>query len=690
MNAISPAFTSHQRLYRLALVTALLLPPAASLTAQEIEGEPAPELNNWVQLGIGGAFIDGNKASFQRRSGLPRNVFGGIESFHFEQEIPNDGLLKLDGRGIFDNHDYSIQLELDYPYQYFLRVGYFEHRTWYDGSGGYFRPSDTWFPPRTGSLHIDRSELRAEAGLRLPDIPQITFRYSRFTREGDKDSTAWGDTTDTGGLGIRNIVPAFRKIDEVRHQFALDAHHTLGPTTLGLGFRYEILEHDNTHNLHRNPGEATDRRVTQRDTYDADLFHVHATTQSWLRDNLLVTTGYAYTDLDSDVSGYRLYGATFDPDFANRLPDANSFEALTGSSQLSQHVVNLNLLYRPWEPLAIIPSARIEKQDVDSDSRFSQPAQPLAPNLQEATADRGLLNVSEAIELRYTGLTNWVFSTRGYWLQGSGDLDETWTNLGTGATVVDRSTDDDRFVQKYSASVRWYPLRRLNFGAGYSFKLRDNDYDHPTDSTSNDPISGNRYPAFLTAQSFQTHEVSFKSTWRPRQNVTLVGRYAYQLSEIQTRADNLGRNTSADVTSHIAGASLSWVPLARLYLQGNLNYVFDRTETPVSDITSAVLDARNDYWTASLVAGLALDNKTDLTGSYFFYRADNYVDNSTVGLPFDSGAEEHGFNAALSRQLSSRVRCSLRYAYFTSNDFTAGGHRDFDAHLIQSSLQYRF
>jgi hypothetical protein len=690
MNAISPAFTSHQRLYRLALLTALLLPPATSLAAQETEGEPAPEFNNWVELGVGGAFIDGNKASFQRRSGLPRDVFGGVESFHFEQEIPNDGLLKLDGRGIFDNHDYSIQLELDYPYQYFFRVGYTEHRTWYDGSGGYFRPSDTWFPPPTDSLHIDRSEVRVEAGLRLPDIPEITLRYSRFTRDGDKDSTSWGDTTDTGGLGIRNIVPAFRKIDEVRHQFALDARHTLGLTTLGLGFRYEIQEHDNTHNLRRNPGEATDRRVTQRDTYDADLFHVHATTQSWLRENLLVTTGYAYTDLDSDFSGYRLYGATYDPDFANRLPDANSFEALTGSSQLSQHVVNLNLLYRPWEPFAIIPSARIEKQDVNSDSRFSQPAQPLAPNLQEATADRGLLNVSEAIELRYTGLTNWVFSTRGYWLQGSGDLDETWDNLGTGANVIDRSTDDDRFIQKYSASVRWYPLRRLNFGAGYSFKLRDNDYDHPLDSTSNDPGTGNRYPAFLTAQSFQTHEVNFKSTWRPRQNVTLVGRYAYQLSEIETRADNLGRNTSADVTSHIAGASLSWVPLARLYLQGNLNYVFDRTETPVSDITSAVLDARNDYWTASLVAGLALDNKTDLTGSYFFYRADNYVDNSAVGLPFDSGDEEHGFSAAISHQLSSRVRCSLRYAYFTSNDFTAGGRRDFDAHLIQSSLQYRF
>jgi hypothetical protein len=691
MNAMPTQPPATRPDYRLALITALLLPSGHALLAEDTEAEPVPEdYRNWIELGVGGTLIDGNRGAFQQRSGLPRGAFGGVESFHFEQEVPNDGLLKVDGRGIFDNHDYSIRLELDYPYQYFFRIGYSEFRTWYDGSGGFFRPSDTWFPPPTDALHLDRSELRVEAGLRTPDLPELTVRYSLHTREGAKDATAWGDTTQTGGLGTRNIVPAFRDIDETRHQFALDARHTLGSTALGLGFRYEIQEQDNSLNLRRNPGEANDRRATQNDSFDADLFHVHATSQSPLRENLLFTTGYAYTDLDSDFTGYRIYGTTYDPDFANRLPDFNSFEALTGSSRLSQHVVNLNLLYRPWEPVAVIPSARIEKQDITSHSHWSQPAQPFSPNLQEASADRGLLNVSEALELRYTGLTNWVFSTRGYWLQGRGDLDESWENRGTGANVLTRSTDDERFVQKYTAGIRWYPLRRFNLGAGYSYKLRDNNYDHPTDSTSNDPASGNRYPAFLLAQRFHTHEANFKSTWRPRHNVTLVARYAYQVSEIQTRPDNLDRLTTADITSHITGASVSWIPLARIYLQGNLNYVFDRTDTPAAALSNAVLDARNDYWTTSLVVGLAVDNKTDLTGSYFFYRADNYVDNSTAGLPFDSGAEEHGLQATLSRQLSARIRCSLRYAYFTSNDSLYGGRRDYDAHLVHSTLQYRF
>jgi hypothetical protein len=52
------------------------------------------------------------------------------------------------------------------------------------------------------------------------------------------------------------------------------------------------------------------------------------------------------------------------------------------------------------------------------------------------SSDRGLLDVSEALELRYAGLTNWTFYARGDWLQGSGNLDETWDNLTGGATIV--------------------------------------------------------------------------------------------------------------------------------------------------------------------------------------------------------------------------------------------------------------
>jgi hypothetical protein len=169
-----------------------------------------------------------------------------------------------------------------------------------------------------------------------------------------------------------------------------------------------------------------------------------------------------------------------------------------------------------------------------------------------------------------------------------------------------------------------------------------------------------------------------------------VARYDHQFSTVDTRGDGLESVESAKTTSQILGASVSWVPWHRLYLQGSLNYVADETDTPIDDITGAVLDSENDYWNGSLTAGLALDDKTDLTATYFYYRADNYDDNSAAGMPYGIGIEEHGITASLSRQLSRRVRWTLRYGFYTSDDETSGDNNDYDAHMVYSTVQYRF
>jgi hypothetical protein len=702
---------SIRREYRMALLTALLLPSPLLLPAQETateapepadvevetaELEPAADegpLLNWVELGFGGTFTDGSKGAYQQRSGLPRGAFGGVESFHYEREIteghllPKGGTLRLDGRGIFDNHDYSIQLELDYPEIGYFKAGYTEFRTWYNGNAGYYPATDAWFEPEDETLSIDRGSLWFEGGLRLPDVPEITLRYERQTREGEKDSLVWGESTLAAG---RRIAPAFWGIDEVRNIFAIDARHTLGATDLRLGARYENLNQDNRLYTRRNPNETTDRRGTQEHGLDSDLFNIHASAENWVHEKVLFTVGYAFTDLDTDLSGYRAFGTAYDPDLGQRLPDPNSFQALSGGSQMSQHVANLNLMYLPWDSFAVIPSARIEKQDLDGVSHYGQPAEPLVPNQWRAASERGLLDVSEALELRYSGLTNWVFFARGTWLQGQGDLDETYDNQTSGANLINRSTDDDRFSQKYAVGANWYPARRFNLGAGYYYKLRNNDYDHTVDSSSNDPASANRYPAFLVAQDFETHDFNARATWRPVNNLTLVARYDFQLSTIDTQGDNLSSVESAETTSHILGASVSWVPWHRLYLQGSANYVNDQTDSPVSGITDAVLDSENDYWTGTLTAGFAVDDKTDLTATYFYYRADNYFDNSASGMPYGAGIEEHGITAGLSRQMSRRVRWTLRYGFYTSEDETSGGNNDYDAHMVYSTVQYRF
>lgn len=132
------------------------------------------------------------------------------------------------------------------------------------------------------------------------------------------------------------------------------------------------------------------------------------------------------------------------------------------------------------------------------------------------------------------------------------------------------------------------------------------------------------------------------------------------------------------------------MPLARLYVQGDLSYVHDLTATPASDLLPAVQDAENDYWTANATVGFAPRRQDRSRGPVpLLPRGDKYVDNSDFGRA-RRGCRDHGVGAGLVRRLSARVRWSLKYGFFTSHEQLSGGNRDYTSHVVYSTLQYRF
>ena len=677
--------------------------PAGEQTAAKAE-ESTPEYNNWITLGVGSTFIDGDKAQFMQRRQTRKGPFGGIQDFHWEELLGKKGIFQVDGRGIFDNHDYSIRLELSDPDKGFLRAGYTEFRTWYDGNAGFFPKNGQWFSLYDNELHIDRGEAWFEAGLTLPEKPQVTLRYAHEFRKGLKDSTEWGDSNLTGGFGTRSIVPTFYNIDEKRDIFRGDVKHALGNTDVSLGVRYEIIDNNDLRNEHRRPGEPTaDRYLTQKDALDENMFNVHAFTATRFNEKVMLTVGGSFTTLDTDIAGSRIYGSgydpVYDPLYARRQNFDEGFLDLAGGAQMKQYVANLNLMIVPLDNFTVVPSLRVEKNDMDGIAAFTETTVtnavvgPVSQSELFNTANRSFLEVSESLEARYTGIRNWSLYARGEWSQTDGDQGENETETTTGAVNLFRDTDWHRFNQKYTVGANWYPLNRLNFGAQYYHKIHSYDYNHLSDSTANAPPSGNRYPAFLTDQDFTTDDMNVRATWRPLSSLTLITRYDFQLSTVNTKGDFLNNIQSAEITSHIISESLSWTPLARLYLQASGSYALDSTDTPAANAlgsTNLVLNAANDYWNASCLIGYAINDKTDVQAQYFYYRANNYVDNSTYGLPYGAGAEEHGVTATINREISKAVRVSLKYGFFRNREETYGGHNDYDAHLVLATMQYRF
>ena len=221
--------------------------------------EETPEYKNWIELGIGGVITSGDRAQFEEQHWLPGGQpYGGIQDLHYEQTLGKDATLTVDGHAIWDFNDYDIQVQLSKPKLGYIKAGFTEFRSWYDGNGGFF-PHDggTFFPPAFPEMHIDRGDVWIELGLRVPDWPEITIRYSHEFRDGQKDSTTWGDTTLTG-LAVnptRKIVPSFRDIDETRDIVSFEASKTIGNTDVLLGMRYEHNTNDDSLNMERNAGQ---------------------------------------------------------------------------------------------------------------------------------------------------------------------------------------------------------------------------------------------------------------------------------------------------------------------------------------------------------------------------------------------------------------------------------------------------
>lgn len=689
------------------LATAQEAAPPAQAPEVDVTVKTEQDYRNWFDVSVGGNFIKGDEASFMQRHQIPKDIYGGVSDFHYEQDIGQKGLMEVDGRGIFDNNDYSFRLSLENPDYGYVRVGYREFRTWYDGTGGYLPIIDRVFDLYDDELSVDRGEAFVEAGLTLPNVPIVRFRYAHQFRDGRKSSTIWGDS----GLGLptgqtRAIVPSFYDIDEERHIFQLDAEHTLAETRFGVGLRYEVSDQDDSRNMRRRPGEAQDRYLTQREIVETDLFNVRAFQETWFTESLLFTTGYSFTTMDTDIGGSRIYGADYDalydPLFARRQQRDEGFFGLSGGAKLDQHVMNVSAMFMPVEHLTIVPSLRAEKQEQSGVAHFEEtnvgagPAFPAIIEGLENTRERGFTDVTGGLELRYTGITNWVLYTRGEWLQGEGDLSEREMALEDGVPPVValfRDTDSTRFTQKYVAGVNWYPLRNLNMAAQYYHKSRKNEYDHIRDATTNLVTSPDRYPAFIRDQDFTTDDINFRVTYRPISSLSFVTRYDFQISTIDSRMDNLEEVESGEMKSHIFGESITWTPIPRLFLQASANYVIDRTKTPVGGIVDGqdlVQESDHDYIDGSFTAGYALTEKTDLQAQYFVYYANNFTDNSASSVPYNVSAEEHGITGTLIHRFNSAMQWTLKYGWFTLSDKTFGGRNDYEAHMLFSSYRFRF
>jgi len=211
-------------------------PPSepAPLTPEQIFEGGTNAYNNWLDLGVGGFIPSGNKNQAQQNNQNSSGAFGGIEDFHYQANLDKKTTLYMDGRALFDNNDYKVSLDLEREKVGYLKFNYTEFRTWYNGDGGFYPPTSTFYPLSGNALTLDRGEISFEGGLTLEKIPNINFKYTHSFREGDKSSTIWGITHPAIGV-TQGLSPSVYDINEHSDAFQLDVTNHVKATYFGVG-----------------------------------------------------------------------------------------------------------------------------------------------------------------------------------------------------------------------------------------------------------------------------------------------------------------------------------------------------------------------------------------------------------------------------------------------------------------------
>ena len=772
-----------------ALVLCAGLMGGHSLRAASTPAVKAPEeepiFSNWIDFTLGGIVPNGNMAEFNRQNpNLKGPIFGGIDDMHLEQSLGKANFT-VDARAIFANSDYKVKLMLSVPDVGYIAGGFTEFATYSNGNGGYLPDANV----PGGSLFyggpqytLYRGSIWVELGLRVPNVPELTLRYEHAFRNGEKDSTSWGGTNQTGLTAVpnkssqtRKILPSFWGINESRDIFTFNAKYLIGKpdkignTDVNLGMRYEFDRTDNQLNfanysvpnatypapagtfpLKNAPGTPNQYLMTNTQQVSLAIYDGHISTVTRFGDKLWMTTAFSYVTSSSDIGGSRIAGPSYASPYApyyNNLQYAapggrtGPYIDLGGGSSTAATVGLLNFLWMPTDTLQIAPSFRVECANTDSNSTYltttaqtvglvtitpavAASARGVVPRVaarpavtqQAVTVPAGtvssptlvashsyITNISEGLQIRYTGIRSLVLYAQCDWDQSyesRGDVTPTGSYAGTlpittarnTASKLNFSANNQAISQKYALGANWYPLVGLNASVQYYYQLQNINQNINTD----DPVRANQR---LIAQTWSTNDVNFRVTWQPLSTLSLVTRYDFQRTEInsQWQYDSGGHGMftlpwaeSSIMTNNMLTETLTWQPSDRFYVQGSLSYVLNKISSPASMQTPAITNSNNNYWTAGAGLGYALDSKTDIRGDFTMYSANNYVNNAQWGVPYGAGGNEYTFSASLSRRISKNVSLSVKYYLDSYQDQLSGGNNNFLGQMIATNLQVRF
>lgn len=656
-----------------------------------------------------------NPAVVAESLGLEDVYSFGVERLYWENDPDADWRVYLDSQFRFRPDDLSVRFEAFQADEKYFNLDFQLWEKYDYGSGIYYPPTDASFMLSPEQLSEEIMQLKVSYRFLPSSESSWKVSYSFFERSGSSLSTRFGDDYQyiaTSARKSRGIVPAVEEGKETIHSAQLEFKKQSEVKRSGVRVHWQRRESERTRVVER-AASSTIRNRTNRhaETTKDDLFGGSGYIRRQLTDRMYGSLGLAYTRLDGDITGNRVFGsdqeASYDIDFAATQLDDRGFVDLEGTRALKQWIMNGNVVYDPEGNYRWMAGVRVEHLSTSMFGSYLDTWKTFdyadrAVQSQEANflsnSEKSADDLSAFLEVRYKGFSKAHIYSRVELASQEGDLSEGWSreevlpNPSVEEKLLSRLTGFERSRTFWELGINYYPTSNFRVSLEGYVKIRENNYDSGNASLA--AADWTAYPTFIKQQDFTTEDLNARVHWKVFPWLKSVSRVDFQMTRIDSIGHGLNEVRGSVQERMVFNQSIVLAPHPRFFMNACYQLVDDLTETRAGALQTTasgiVVNLPNDYWQLDVNAFYVVSKRIDLQIGYHYLEMSNYIDNSPKTVPYGSDLEQYHGSASVILHFSDRTLARIGYHYYEQTELASPGDRDYTLHMVKTTLQHTF
>ena len=362
-----------------------------------------------VRVGSHFTAIDGDDGRFREDNYATDDYSGGLEELIMSGKL-GEAILSIDAHAISDG-DYGLNVDLFNEGLYSFKLNSRQTRRYYDGSNEAWNPAlyglATEFADREdGHIYADRFNADVELGLKLDNLPDVTFGYTHWARDG-QETLLRGEEISQTGLNTLRAYPALASVDGASEKvFVQLSDQIAGKHNVSLKQELEIYHDDQFIDTERysNGALSQTRLYYDEPQFQESLTHVNY--NSFLTEKTYFSTNYLFQDLKNRTNRAEL--RPISAGVATSGTTLNQFTNPDVSNERKANILNMGLVNLDGlvKDLRIGFNARFEKADTGAEGEGFKGG----TTLRKSESDQSEYQYAESFSLSYSAIKRTTLS----------------------------------------------------------------------------------------------------------------------------------------------------------------------------------------------------------------------------------------------------------------------------------------